>query len=452
MKIGIIGSAHFQKEIKAIESNFSNVTMIPYIYETPSEAPVIIQSRQAEVDAFLLAGSVPYFYSKEIIQEERIPVAVARLTSLCISISLFRLVHYDHVPFERISLDLPNKEVLHSVLIHLNEQDSMKHVLDYPWIFQTMDKVKERSIEIDGFVNFHKKLYEAGKVDVCLTSIHAVHDELCRKNIPSMYVIQTHHSFIQGMNEAVSIIAKNRLKQSQVAVWSIKVKQENKRRAYSVIVSKLEQFTRSLNGRLLNVTENEWKIITTRGMMEGRPKKERLLNDFEKLVFKGDRLLAGIGFGWSLGQAELHSQEALAYAAKKHDLQAAVICELDENKQLTETFFSSTQTSSKSHMIKNDNHLIKNMSKTLGTSLKNTMRMIDFLRFYPEEFFTADDFANYLNVSRRSAERIIKIFHEHGFLLISGEEKLFDKGRARAVYVPNSDVKNILKEQPLQNF
>lgn len=452
MKIGIVGSAHFQKEIKAIESKFSNVTMIPYIYETPSEAPKIIQTHQEEVDAFLLAGSVPYFYTMEIIQLEQIPVAVARVTPLCIGISLFRLVHYEQVPFQRISLDLPNKELLHSVLIHLNEQDNMKHVLDYPWIFQNTGKGGGRSIEIERFVNFHKQLYEAGKVDFCLTSIHAVHDELCRQNIPSMYVVQTHHSLIQGMNDAISIIAKSRFKKSQVAVWSIEMKRENERRVPNDMISRMEQFTRSLNGKLLNVTESEWKIITTRGMLEGKRKKERLLKDFEKLAFKGEKILAGIGFGWSLAQAELHSKEALAYAAKKHALQTAVMCELDENKQLTEIFFSSSQPSSKSHTIKNDNQLIENMAKTLGTSLKNTTRMIDFLRFYPGEFFTADELANYLTVSRRSAERIIKIFYDHGFLLISGEEKLFDKGRARAVYVPSNDVKNILKKDSLQNF
>jgi predicted transcriptional regulator len=449
MKIGIVGSGHFHREMKAVESQFSHVTMIPYIYETPAEASDIVHTHQSEVDAFLLAGSVPYFYAKERIRTEKISAAVARLTPLCISVSLFRLVHYEQVPFSRISFDLPNKEVLNMVLVHLDEKESMKHVFDYPWIFQENGR---SSMAIEEFVSFHQQLYEAGKVDVCLTSIHAVHDALCRRNIRSMYVVQTHQSIIQGMKDAISISAQARLKKSQVAVWSIEAKGEDGQPVGENIGAKLAEFTRSLNGKLMHVSESEWKIITTRGMFEEAPKRERLLKDFEQLAFRRGRVAAGVGFGWSLAQAELHSQEALAYIGKKHASEAAVVCELDENKQLTETFFSGSQPSFKFHSTKNDDHLIRNLSQTLGVSLKNTMRMMDFLRFYPEELFTADDFANYLHVSRRSAERMIKIFHEHGFLVITGEEKLFDKGRARALYGPNAELKNILKKHPLQNF
>jgi predicted transcriptional regulator len=60
--------------------------------------------------------------------------------------------------------------------------------------------------------------------------------------------------------------------------------------------------------------------------------------------------------------------------------------------------------------------------------------MIDFLAYYPNQKFTADDFASYFHITRRTAERIVKPFYDHQLLINVGEEKPFEKGRPRIVY------------------
>jgi predicted transcriptional regulator len=54
--------------------------------------------------------------------------------------------------------------------------------------------------------------------------------------------------------------------------------------------------------------------------------------------------------------------------------------------------------------------------------------------------FTSADLAEYLQLTRRSAERMIKKLHDHGYIKVVGEEMIYKQGRPRAIYQLNMPI------------
>jgi predicted transcriptional regulator len=444
MRIGIIGSEQFYQEIELLKINYPSIEFIPFLYTSPLEAYRLISPYKEKVDVFLFSGIIPYFYSKEVIREEKITATFVPFSQLMISLSLFRLVHQKNIPFDRISIDLPDREDLIDVLTHLNEQNSVKHILDYSWIYQN-EKTNFHTINVQEFVRFHERLYELSEVDYCLTSIHAVYDELKRKNIPAMFMIQTKSSTIQGIEDAIALGEIKKQRQSQIAVLNIEFhgleemcdsdKQQFNR--------EIEEMSRNLNGKLVAEEHGKWKIYTTRGALDFYNNE-----DWNKKIIRhpNTNVYVGIGYGTSLKSAEQNAEDALLYASKKKSSTGMNVWLIDESKRLMSIDILNGSENTKAHLIKGDTHSVKQLAEELGLSIKNVNRMIDFLTYYPDQTFTADDFANYFHITRRSAERIIKPFYDHQLLINVGEEKPFEKGRPRIVYSSHVKLKSIIRD------
>jgi predicted transcriptional regulator len=444
MRIGIIGSEQFYQEIELLKVNYPHVEFIPFLYTSPLEANKLISPNKEKVDVFLFSGIIPYFYSKEVIREENITATFVPFSQLMVSLSLFQLVHQKNIPFDRISLDLPDRKDVIDVLAHLNEQHSVKHIIDYPWIYQN-EKTNHHTINVQEFVRFHERLYELSEVDYCLTSIHAVFDELKRKKIPAMFMIQTKSSTIQGIEDAIELGEMKKQRQSQIAVLNIDIHgmEDLHDSDKQKINHEIEEMSRYLNGKLVTEEHEKWRIYTTRGALDLFLNKDSLKEMFHH---PNTNVYVGIGYGPSLKSAEQNAEDALLYAIKKNFSTGMNVWLIDESKRLMPIDILTDPENTKAHLIKGDTNSVKQLAEEIGLSIKNVNRMLDFLACYPESTFTADDFANYFHITRRTAERIIKPFYDHQLLINVGEEKPFEKGRPRIVYSSHVKLRSIIRD------
>ncbi len=67
-------------------------------------------------------------------------------------------------------------------------------------------------------------------------------------------------------------------------------------------------------------------------------------------------------------------------------------------------------------------------------SAKNLKLMKQFIGMNNNRPFSAAELAEYMNLSRRSAERIISRLIDNNYLLFIGEEHPYNQGRPRKVY------------------
>ena len=68
-------------------------------------------------------------------------------------------------------------------------------VMDYENMLWSNDEIKR-------IIDFHLAKYQSGEVDLALTSIHAVYDELQKIGIPSERMIDPTQSIIHGLKDA----------------------------------------------------------------------------------------------------------------------------------------------------------------------------------------------------------------------------------------------------------
>jgi len=103
---------------------------------------------------------------------------------------------------------------------------------------------------------------------------------------------------------------------------------------------------------------------------------------------------------------------------------------VDEHNRLHGPLFENN----KKVALSNNNKNILEIAEKVKMSAKNLNVMKQFMLVTNNRPFSAAELANYMNLSRRSAERIINRLIEHNYFMLAGEEHPYHQGRPRKLY------------------
>jgi len=87
--------------------------------------------------------------------------------------------------------------------------------------------------------------------------------------------------------------------------------------------------------------------------------------------------------------------------------------------------------------LKTDDPYVLQMAKKTGLSPLNISKIIHFSRERQSAQFTSHNLSEYLQVTRRTTERIIKKMVDNGYAKVVGEEMTHQQGRPRTIYELN---------------
>ncbi|MBT2687412.1 hypothetical protein J7I93_04365 [Bacillus sp. ISL-47] len=424
LAIGVVGSQQFIDEINQFYDHYPAYKLISYTYATPKELNALIKRAVKECHFLLFSGIIPYHHAKKLLDRYPIGSSYLSFNENMVALSLLS-IHYHHsFKLGEVSIDLPGRRFLEGVLNETGITERVSHVKEYPWIY---DFQEEREISIDEFVEFHSALYEQGKTAFALTSIHAVYDQLQEKGIPSMFMIQSVPTLKEGLEKAATLTELNQSKNSQVAAICFK----------SNRMHQIEQFAKALQAKMTSSDSGLQLVLSNRGVLQTLIMNQKLdglltgiRNEFEKTA-------VGIGFGYTVKEAETHAITALNFAEKKPDEHAVYI--VDEEKNLTGPLFRNEE----QYSLKNEDPAVKKLSAELKMSSKNISRFINFLQVNDFRPFSAQELADYFSISRRSAERMVKKLLDQELLQVSGEEQPYDQGRPRSLYQAGTMLKGL---------
>ncbi|WP_079526183.1 GTP cyclohydrolase IIa [Halobacillus hunanensis] len=436
VKIAVFGSKDFIHHIKKYEKDISNIELIPYSYNHPRESLQLIQ-QAAYCDVFYFSGFLPYFFSKVELDKLDAPVVYAGLDEISLSLSLFYIQHHYHIPISRIAIDLTDKKDVYNVLNYVDIPAEPLHIKNYQGILED----DASSFDLEEIIQFHTNLWHAGEVEIVLTSIHAVYDRLTEQGINCMKMIESEKQIADSLIKAKTAGKLQKSESSQIAVGLISINDydrlvENVPVVYqqeyvTKIRQPLDQFARKINASVQHLQKDRFVIYGTKGGIEFITEHFQsmpLLSEVENNMQTS--ISAGFGFGLTTKEAENHAAIALNEAKALTNSSAFIVTEdkkvigpLNENK--------------KYHRLKTENHQLQTLAKTLHLSTTNVDKVIQFIKSRNSHRFTSYDLSEYLAVSRRTSERILKKFSDHHYLQIVGEEKTYQKGRPRAIYEIN---------------
>jgi hypothetical protein len=426
-KVLVIGPMDIVDLVIAISHSYSDITMLPAPYNHEQETLDVIKKRLDDVDILLFAGIIPYQIAKN--KNITKPMVFIPSTGTSLYRTLFKIItETSFNPIKaplRISLDtLPNREV--SECLEDLEIYSEK-------IFLNTDQ------KADEIVQFHYELWNSNQTQVAITCVNSVYESLKGLGVLVFRVLPTKSAIRNSLNNvllegkalhqsdtqiAIGILHFNNLLSSSKKPLS----EYGTQRKKVVLQNLLIDFCEEAQAIFDWSERDEVRFITTRGAIERMTKKYKKAPLLDEIAMKIDiGTTLGIGFGHTANEAEVSARKALSKA--KMNKPSCFVVDMDGTVYGPVGKDGKMQYSLRS----DDPHLMK-LAKTAGLSIATINKLLSFCERPGNKCITANDLANGLSLTNRSASRILNTLESKNLAVVVGEEQPIHRGRPRQLY------------------
>jgi len=419
-KIAVIGSAEFMERIRAVAPLIQDIEIDTYIYKVPQEAEQLIIDMQP-CDVVFYSGALPYYFSKERREQLPIPTLYLAQDEMAVASTLLSVIYHKRISLERVSIDLSDATFVQNVMVDIESDVHPLHVMDYHEMLET-------EFDLAKIITFHETLWKQGLIDLAITSVHAVSDQLELLGVPVTRMNSPTNALIRRLQDAKMKADLVKGQSAKVAVGYIYLKVLDE-----IYQDMIETFAKNIHASLQQLDSNLFVLYSTQGNIENLMKQDLWRDFFEKV--KGYKS-AGFGYGETIKEAEQHAKIAMRFAEKAGDQSCVYI--LTEDKDLRGPF---PQEHKQQRLINNHPDFLT-IAKQTKLSPANLSKIMQFGKSRNSLHFTAVDLVDYLQVTRRSTERILKKLVDHGYIRVVGEEMTYHQGRPRAVYEFNMPIYN----------
>lgn len=426
IKIGIIGPTIISQKIKEVINDFPNFQPVYRISDSIFDAPKFAKELDDMVDVLLFSGELPYKLAKQA-HKLISPVHYIPLKGTGLFRSVYRLKMKTDVT--HLSVDTIVKEEVYRVFNEVGEHETNFFFSD-----------KSSLHAVDDIVQFHYDKYEAGLTTGCLTGIKLVSDRLNELHVPNEWVNPTREDIAVALERALLSTDSRKNKESQIVFGLIQVHNfqglvEKQESEYEVQKFKIQfqqlllEYVESIEGHLTSLGGDEHLFVTTRGVFERATRGYKsipLLYDTENQLDAS--LNIGVGFGLSANQAGNHARIALRQA-KEYGRSSCFIVREDRHvigplEMQSPLVYELTTT---------DQDIIEKAER-VGMTPIYISKIKAHINRSNIDSFTSKELANILNISNRSANRILSSWLDVDLVKIIGLEKVTSKGRPRQLY------------------
>ncbi|WP_042476139.1 HTH domain-containing protein [Bacillus ndiopicus] len=396
--IALIGSVSFCQKARALADLDSSYHLKCYEYKEPADAPQLMKLI-GHCDVLMFSGSLPYEFSKQQVEQLQIPVVCLRQDVQALAITLLKVVQLGYT-LTRISLDYRHEE----------EWQSLCNDLHYPPTTHTL--CLQSAQPSQPVLAFHRRALESGQVDFAITSIHAVYDQLREEGYPATHIVDTDNDILHTLAKAKEQAVLAKAEAAQVAVGLIQEQH--------CLPEELANFAQLMEATL-NKKEHGIVVYSTVGKIKSvisHPMFKKWHSTLDSRV----RIAFGSG----------HSTEA-AYN------NALVASSFTQSKQFyfmdaRQTLHGPYPTIEKQSTLSVKHPQLVELSQEVHLSPQNMSRIFAYAALQNNEPFTAAQLAKFLQVTRRTAERMLKKLHDANYASIIGEQSIYQKGRPSALY------------------
>lgn len=424
IKIAVFGREEIVERMNKYVLDRDDIELIPFIYSKTVENVELVE-KAFMCDVYLFGGSLPYLYAKEKIDRKRLPAIQVAFDEYMILTSFYRLKNYHNQALDRLSIDVLDREYVDEVISELKMEDHEIYTYSYG---------DDAVLDIGKIFHHHKTLFQEGKIDYVLTSIEEVEQRLIEEGIPTSCMIIPKLNLERAVEKAKSIATLNKSKSAQIVSGFVQIKdfdkiaaQKGETLAQEMLLKLhkiLLKFGHQTYASVLTNDANQFSIFGTRGILDHITNHYRdfpLLQEIARSL--GIPVDIGFGLGLTAKQAEDNAKLALETCSHSEESSCFIV---NERKETIGPLgvAKHVDTSQLYHALIHRARLNNELS----------YNFIDFINLRNNEAFSANDIANYYQVTKRSAERTIHKLMAGGVIRVVGEEKPYVKGRPRKLF------------------
>lgn len=430
MHIAVISPEDFAARITSYTDVAGNIQFSTYPYGNPLECGSIVKEIQ-DCDVLLFAGPLPYYFAREQARSRRIPAVYIPSDEYSLTLTLGHILLNRSEGLQRLSLDILKKEYVQQAVEELGLDASQWQIKDYSAIVDE----KGTAFDADELLAFHKRNYESKQCNLILTSVDYVYNRLREAKIPCVNLLVPEKNIRETVAKATSLGQLLIRENAQIAIGLAAITRRGGDRVGTdpevsvTFHQKLLALGNETDASVQQLGLDQFIIYGTRGSVE------QMTGNFQHMPLIGSvellydvTISMGFGFGQTAKEAESNARIALFHAQKQKNASSAFL--VTDEKEVIGPLSAEAKSF---HVNSVDQNLLDIAEKT-GTSIATLNKLVSFLRLRRGNRFTATELAEYMQVTRRSAERILKKLSEHHFASRIGEEQPYPQGRPRAVY------------------
>lgn len=423
MKIGIIGpQSSCEKVEQSILQIDPTLEVSSYVREQVNRCQEVLPECVQECDAVLFTGCAIESYVEAHCEITKPYTSVEK--SLISVAGAFLEMRAQNMELDAFSIDVVESQMIEDILDAF--QILARNI--YSCSFQP-------GVEEQEYVDWHIRLQKEGKTKVALTSFAWVYKVLQEQGIRVIYLGATRAMVRHALDRLKKEYALNKAEYSQIAVTLLQLTNYERleENYYTGMLEKVEiekemiQYTKRIQGSFFSLGRREYIVFANAGVLRTKLNQnliQKLQNDIKG---KGVLLNVGIGMGITSYKAEQHARQALNYSLKRKKME---IYQIDENGILEGPFGVEQQL--KYDLISSDPR-IQEIAAKVGLSSASILKIMAIAEVRQSYIFDAHELAECLEVTVRSARRIMNKFLEAGFGSVYAKETAASGGRPKTL-------------------
>jgi len=426
IKIGIVGTRNVVDKLLKVIKSFPTFAPVVRMVANEEETPAAAERLLGEVEALLLFGALSHRKVKETAHAS-IPVHYVPLTGAGLYRTLFRALQTGKLS-GGISVDSLTKTMVSRALKDLGIDGTKSVVYDGP-AHATPDKL----------FAFHRAQIASGAAAIAITGVESVARRLTAEKVANEWLVPSDQDMIVTLERALLSTESRRSKESQVVVGMISVDDfgklaMNRNSEHEVQKLKLDihrmvlDYVESLDGYLTSLGGHEYLFFTTRGIFEretGGYKTIPLAKDASQSF--GISLSFGVGFGLTANEAGTNARAALRKSKEAGGNTCFIVRE-------DRTLIGPLEMSDPVQTVLPPTYadLIRRAEAAGMTSAYLSKLLAHAAKFGKYEY-KVHELAALLDITVRSAHRLLLLWIDNGLVDISGMEKV-PRGRPRQIF------------------
>lgn len=398
MVIGILGPLDSARKISDyLISIDKNLEVKLYTKEKIIDSIELIKQCEAECDGIIFTGCGV----DEVIQQHyelKKPNTFVRRSDTSI-LKVFWDMKNLNLNIDKISIDVVDKEMVEEVIEEFDI--NVEHIECFPFL---------KNIDEDECLAWHLDLYHSGRVNIIITAFMSIYNQLKKEGYPVFLLKPTKSLVKVCYDKIISQYAINKAEYSQIAVeiLSFNNNKNNIENYYSNMIRKSDvdkfiiEYVRSINGALFPFGRNEYIIFSNKGTINKDSNYSRLSKLQKDIKSVGFSLCVGIGFGITAFKAETNAHKALQRSINSKDNDMYLI---DEDENIRGPLCSEDEMAY--CLIPKDKSIIE-ISESTGLGCETISKIIAISKTRNSNIYDSKELAGYLDISERSARRILQ--------------------------------------------
>jgi hypothetical protein len=406
LKIGIVGSFDsINKTMKVVKTSYPYIEPIVYGINRVNELHKIIEECMKLSNGIIFTGCA---VSAEAERCTHLYVPYETILRDGSSImKVFWDIQQDGKIIDNISIDTLEKELIEEIIDEFGLH--VKNIYNKPF---------DPLISEAEYENWHISLYNEHKINLIITAFGSIYNKLLSLNLPVYRLNLTVPLIKSALDNLIHEIKNKEMEANQIGIQIFKIKNikdsiktdcQALAMMNNIVEKKLTIYAKKVQGSIFKLENNQFMIYSTRRTLENDQNLcfyRRIVGMLEK---ENIEICSGIGFGFTGWDAERNSKYALSVAEKESGCALYVI---DQNMKIRGPINQNNETSY--DLIITDERL-NEISKKIGINPTYLSKLLAITKKSDNKYFCSETLANYLNISTRSARRLITKFEESGY-------------------------------------